>query len=252
MPLDREQLEHYWDRGFLLLESLIDTGSLARWSQRFEDIVLGRIPTPEHLTVMKDVMVVQGATQPASPLHAVAKILSFENDPVLWEYPTEARLLDAVRSIIGRELRSISSNVFNKPPGVDGRFPLHQDLRYFTLRPAGKIVATWTAITQTTRDNGCLAVVPGSHHHGLREHLDPDWEHVNRGYFAAAGVDPEERVHIEMAPGDTLLFHPLLLHGSGSNRTSGFRRAISTHFASSECVRPEGPRKRRAVIKDVE
>jgi phytanoyl-CoA hydroxylase len=130
-----------------------------------------------------------------------------------------------VRSIIGRELRSISSNVFNKPPGVDGRFPLHQDLRYFTLRPAGKIVATWTAITQTTRDNGCLAVVPGSHHHGLREHLDPDWEHVNRGYFAAAG---------------------------GSNRTSGFRRAISTHFASSECVRPEGPRKRRAVIKDVE
>jgi hypothetical protein len=151
MPLDREQLEHYWDRGFLLLESLIDTGSLARWSQRFEDIVLGRIPTPEHLTVMKDVMVVQGATQPASPLHAVAKILSFENDPVLWEYPTEARLLDAVRSIIGRELRSISSNVFNKPPGVDGRFPLHQDLRYFTLRPAGKIVATWTAITQTTR-----------------------------------------------------------------------------------------------------
>ena len=38
-----------------------------------------------------------------------------------------------------------------------------------------------------------------------------------------------------MQPGDTVFFHPLLLHGSGRNRTSGFRRAISAHYASAEC-----------------
>jgi phytanoyl-CoA hydroxylase len=44
------------------------------------------------------------------------------------------------------------------------------------------------------------------------------------------------RVHLEMEPGDTVFFHPILLHGSGRNRTQGFRRAISAHFASLECT----------------
>ena len=48
-----------------------------------------------------------------------------------------------------------------------------------------------------------------------------------------------------MAPGDTLLFHPLLVHGSGRNRSDGFRRAISTHYASADCDRAALPRKRQ-------
>ena len=31
-------------------------------------------------------------------------------------------------------------------------------------------------------------------------------------------------VHLEMGPGDTVFFHPLLIHGSGMNRTNGFRK----------------------------
>ena len=49
-----------------------------------------------------------------------------------------------------------------------------------------------------------------------------------------------QRVHLEMQPGDTVFFHPMLLHGSGQNRTSGFRRAISAHYASATCRYVEG------------
>ena len=41
------------------------------------------------------------------------------------------------------------------------------------------------------------------------------------------------RVYLEMHPGDTVFFHPLLIHGSGANTTTGFRKAISCHYASS-------------------
>ena len=251
MGLTAEQLSHYERDGFVLLEGLISEDKVARWSKRFEDLVLGNVPVPERLVVMKDIMVVKGVVEPATPLHAINKILSFEDDSVLWEYPLDEALLAAVRSIAGPDLFTISSNVFNKPPGLDGRHPLHQDLRYFAPRPAEKIVAAWTAIDRTTRRNGCLAVIPGSHETDLRKHGDPDWEHVNFGFFAAEGVDLEARVHVEMAPGDTLLFHPLLIHGSGHNRTDGFRRAISTHYASVDCQRPERPRKRQPVMKAV-
>ncbi|XP_021097692.1 phytanoyl-CoA dioxygenase, peroxisomal [Heterocephalus glaber] len=43
------------------------------------------------------------------------------------------------------------------------------------------------------------------------------------------------RVHLIMEKGDTVFFHPLLIHGSGRNKTQGFRKAISCHYASASC-----------------
>ncbi|XP_044533207.1 phytanoyl-CoA dioxygenase, peroxisomal isoform X2 [Gracilinanus agilis] len=45
----------------------------------------------------------------------------------------------------------------------------------------------------------------------------------------------QPRTHLVMEKGDTVFFHPLLIHGSGRNKTQGFRKAISCHFASSNC-----------------
>ncbi|MEE9608813.1 MAG: phytanoyl-CoA dioxygenase family protein, partial [Myxococcota bacterium] len=150
-------------------------------------------------------------------------------------------LLDRVEALIGPDIKSIHNMLINKPPGVDGRHPLHQDLLYFPFRPADAIVATWTALEPCTRENGCLVVVPGTHKGELFEHENPDWEWLNHAYFGAKGVGAHpERVHLEMEPGDTVFFHPVLLHGSGRNRSPGFRRAISAHFASAACQWVEG------------
>ena len=235
--LSAADVAQYHERGYVLLPNLFDAPQLARFDQRFRDLIEGRAALPEQLLVVRDVMVVKGAVRAASPLHAVNKILNFENDPVLFEYVTHRPLLDAAAALVGSGLMSIATNVFNKPPGVDGRHPLHQDLLYFPLRPADAIVGVWTALEPATRENGCLCVIPGSQRGPLLHHADPDWEHVNKYFFGAEGVDLAARVHLPMEPGDTLLFHPLLLHGSGHNASSGFRRAISCHYARRDCER---------------
>jgi phytanoyl-CoA hydroxylase len=44
-------------------------------------------------------------------------------------------------------------------------------------------------------------------------------------YHGIQKFDPNaERIHLEMWTGDTVFFHPLLIHGSGMNRTEGFRK----------------------------
>lgn len=245
------EFEHYQRDGYLLVPGLFGAEILRRLERRFEALALGHVPADEAVVIMRDVMVVKGDVTPASQLHAVNKLLSFENDPVLFDYALAPPLLEIVRGLIGPDVMTISTNIFNKPPGVDGRHPLHQDLRYFSLRPANRIVGSWTAISPTTRRNGCLVVIPGSHTGELLQHGAPDWERVNSGFFAARGVDIDARVHLEMQPGDTLIFHPLLIHGSGRNRSSGFRRAISAHFASTQCQRPGGPRKREPTMKRI-
>jgi phytanoyl-CoA hydroxylase len=233
--LTEQQCASYWSQGYLLLPGLIGPELLSRFNQRFVDLVNGKVPLCEGMKIMQDVMVVKGAVAPESPVHAVNKLLCLEEDPDLFEFARRPELVGAVQSLLGKELYSLSSNVFNKPPGVDGRHPLHQDLRYFKLRPADQIIGVWTALLPAPREAGCIAVIPGSHKQDLLPHESPDWDYVNHGFFGLNDVDVEARVHVEMAPGDTLLFHPLLIHGSGRNRSKDFRRAISVHYASGSC-----------------
>jgi len=236
-PIDAAQRSFYEERGYLVVPGLFDAGSLEVWTKRFLAIVSGEVPPAEGMLVMRDVMVVKGAVKPSIPAAAIAKVQDFHNDRVLFDgYAKHPRLLDHVEAFTGPDIKSIHTMLINKPPGVDGRHPLHQDLLYFPFRPAERIVATWTALERVTRENGCLVVVPGSHRGELREHGNPGWEFLNLGYFGAGGVEERaERVHLEMEPGDTVFFHPLLLHGAGRNRSDGFRRAISAHYASAAC-----------------
>ena len=236
--LSQDQQAHYWREGYVVLKGLFDAAELAPFNERFEAIVTGSVAPSAAMKIMRDIMVVKGAVSAATPVHAVNKIINFEAEPVLYAYATHAKLLAAVRSLLGPKIYSISTNVFNKPPNVDGRHPFHQDLRYFRIRPADAIIGVWTAMLPAPREAGCLAVVPRSHRGELYEHGDPDWEFVNAGFFAAQGADVQDRVHVAMDPGDTLLFHPLLLHGSGHNTTDNFRRAISAHYASDACESP--------------
>jgi len=240
MRLTDQQLADYFEQGYLVLRGLIDAPSLQRYNQRFEDLVNGKLPLAPGMKIMQDVMVVKGAVHPESELHAVNKMLCLEEDPVLFEFAHHPALVSAVQSLLGDEIYCLSSNVFNKPPGVDGKHPMHQDLRYFKLAPADKIVGIWTAILPATRASGCLAVLPGSHKRGMLEHDTPDWDFVNYGFFGIEDIDLSERVHVELQPGDTLLFHPLLVHGSGTNRSDGFRRAISIHCAAADCTSDKG------------
>ncbi len=232
-----EQRSHYDERGYLLLPGLFDELELEPWRKRFLAIVSEEVPPAPDMLVMRDVMVAKGAVTPGSKLEAVAKVQDFHNDPVLFDgYARNPKLLRIVEEFCGPDIKSIHSMLINKPPNVDGRHPLHQDLLYFPFRPANRILATWTALEACTLENGCLVVVPGTHKGELMRHENMDWEYVNFFYVGVADADENnERVHLEMQPGDTVFFHPLLWHGSGRNRTQGFRRAISAHYASAAC-----------------
>ena len=138
--------------------------------------------------------------------------------------------------------------MINKPPDPGtqtSRHPLHQDLYYFPFRPADRIVCAWTAMEHIHRENGCLVVLPVTHKGELLPHGYPNWEvkksalvclsfwsnfgsiqgGVNKMYHGIQSFDPNaDRIHLEMWTGDTVFFHPILIHGSGMNRTNGFRK----------------------------
>ena len=137
--------------------------------------------------------------------------------------------------MIGPDLISMNSMYLNKPPHVDGRHPLHQDLIYFPFRLTDSIVGVWSALEPITRENVCLMMIPGSHKGETHANDYPDCEHKNHLFLGVKDVDSSTRVHIEMEAGDPEFFHSNIIHGSGFNKTEGLRRAIAIHFANARC-----------------
>ena len=60
-------------------------------------------------------------------------------------------------------------------------------------------------------------------------------------YHGVKDYDPgHPRVHLEMSRGDTVFFHPILIHGSGTNRTQGFRKVCAvTKYTSLRLKHPQ-------------
>ena len=193
------------------------------------------------MQVVRDISLVERAKKEKVELSGeqnITKLQDFQFDEVLQTYCTNPELIPYLKSFCGNNIKSVHTMFINKPPhmGSSSRHPSHQDLAYFPFGPADRIVAAWAALQDSNKANGSLHVVPKSHKGRFFEHSYPD-DKVNKAYF---GIKEEEKyegvnIDLEMKKGDIVFFHPLLIHGSGPNKTNGYRKSMCCHFAASEC-----------------
>lgn len=233
--LSYSQRKFYEDNGYLVIPYLIDDDKIKTYRQRFCDVCNGKVPKG-FMTLMKENSL---RKTDAKGEYLYYKLQDFVWDDVLSDYIFHPKVLDYVECFTGPNIKAVHTMLINKPPDsgkMTSIHPLHQDLHYFPFRPADKIVASWTAMERVNEDNGCLVVIPGSHKGNLLPHDYPKWDQgVNKAFHRVEGFENHPLVPLEMEKGDTVFFHPLLIHGSGINKTKGFRKAISSHFAASEC-----------------
>lgn len=234
--LSYEQRKFYEDNGYIVIRNLVPKEKLDVYRERFEQICRREVEVPG-LTIMRDVAIARSEFVPGE--QAVTKLQEFQNDDVLFGYCELPEIIKYVQTFTGKEVKAMHTMLINKPPDPGkktSRHPLHQDLHYFPFRPADRVVCSWTAMQKVNRENGCLVVLPGTHKGELLQHDYPEWEGgVNKMYHGVTDFDPNApRVHLPMDTGDTVFFHPLLIHGSGMNKTKGFRKSISCHYASAD------------------
>ncbi|CAG9837305.1 unnamed protein product [Diabrotica balteata] len=228
------QRQFYERNGFIIVRKNVSLELIEILNQRFIDICEDRADDMQCFVIKDPILRKRGLKGEM----VMNKLQDFVMDPVLSRYCLEKSVVDVVESIIGPNITVAHSMLINKPPDTDpdiSRHPMHQDLHYFPFRPADKIVASWTAMQRVDENNGCLYVVPGSHiNNPLLPHGYPEGTN-NVMYHGVQDKDHLPKQLVILDKGDTVFFHPLLLHGSGVNRSQGFRRAISCHFADTNC-----------------
>lgn len=140
----------------------------------------------------------------------------------------EPRIGGCFASLLDELPIAVQTMLYFKPPGARGQ-ALHQDQTYLRARP-GTCYAAWLALDDCDEENGCLAVVPGSHRLPL---LCTEKADLTESFTDVAAPLPPgaSEVPMVMKSGDCLFFHGNLIHGSHPNRTSDrFRRSLIGHY----------------------
>ena len=133
-----------------------------------------------------------------------------------------SKILDAVESIIGKNILVCSTTLFIKNPNEQGFVSYHQDAKYIGLEPHNWVTA-WVALTDSNENNGCMKMWPKSHLN-IKDHN----EKFNEGNLLTRGQTvenvPEDKVKfIELKAGQMSLHHPRIVHGSGINKSDDRR-----------------------------
>ena len=167
-------------------------------------------------------------------IHMIHKI-----SPVMHRYLSQRTMVDALTKIIGPNVKCMQSMLFIKSAGKPGQ-AWHQDEFYIPTRDRS-LTGGWIALDDTTLENGCLWVIPGSHKPGI---LWPQHAHDDRRFDCAGETysfpfSDDDAISVEVKAGSIVFFNGYLLHRSFPNRSqSGFRRVLVNHYMSAESLLP--------------
>jgi ectoine hydroxylase-related dioxygenase (phytanoyl-CoA dioxygenase family) len=211
--LTAEETAHYREQGYVLFKKpLFEQAKFDRLSALFE----------EHLA--------QRGEKASDELNT-----PHFHDERLLEYLLAPEVLDLVEPLIGPDIGLWASHFISKEPYTGRATPWHEDSAYWEgrLDRYDKIVTVWLAIDRSTRENGCMRVIPGTHHGGFSEYEDVD-RRSNTFATSIKDVDESRAVYFELEPGECSLHDSRIIHGAQANESPMRRCGYTMRYFSTE------------------
>jgi len=127
--------------------------------------------------------------------------------------------------LLGGAVRFWHDQLFCKPAHHGGVVAWHQDYSYWTRTQPIAHLSCWIGLDDSTRENGCVHYVAGSH----RWNLLPITGLANDMDAIQSVLTEDQKaqfkpVAIELKKGECSFHHPLMVHGSFENKSDRPRR----------------------------
>jgi len=213
-PLSPEELTSFLRDGYVIVRGLLDGD---------ETNALNRIARAD-----RELAETKYGRKDAAGLPVVLAVRNELKDDIYSAIACNPRIVDRMAAFLGDEPYHYHHKLILKEPRIGGAWEWHQDYGYWyhngCLSP--NMGSCLIAIDRATKENGCLQVLKGSHLLGRIDHgqtgdqTGADMERVD------VAMRRLELVHVELEPGDAVLFHANLLHRSDQNRSDNPRWAL--------------------------
>ena len=195
--LNEKQIEQYHDEGFIAPIRVMSEDEALKVKERVEE---AEKAFPEEFN-----------PENRNNLHLTFMVLDeLAHNPII---------LDAVEDLIGPDFSLWSSVMFIKNPSTDHFVSWHQDATYMGMT-SSDFLTPWIALTQSTEEMGCMAMIPGSYKQNILPHQDTFTENniLTRGQVVK-DVDEKRAVNLILKPGEMSIHHGAVIHGSKPNKS---------------------------------
>lgn len=177
-------------------------------------------------------------------------LMASQRHPMLRDWATGDPLNTILHQLLGAEVLLSQTHhncIMTKQPAFSSVTGWHRDSRYWNFARA-ELVSTWLALGDEQPENGCLHVLPGSHHWAIEtDQLDAN--QFLRTDTAKNKSLLDQTTAVPLRQGDLLLFHSNLFHAAGRNTTA--RTKFSMVFTYRSGDNPPAPGSRSALKDEI-
>jgi len=222
--LTAAQLAEYYQQGYVLVPDLFPAEELTVIDQEIDRILAAKQARREGL---------DEHTQ-----HGWVMSLGLASE-ITRNFCQDERILDLIQDIVKPGIAIYSAKLASKEPYDDTICHWHQDDAYYVKHSASQArMSIWVPLSDTTVEQGCLQVVPGSHKWGLQPASPKEGGLCRLGLDVS--VDLDKRIYVPVKAGSILLFSALLWHASEGNKTGQRRRAFIVSYQEATAKRGNG------------
>lgn len=250
-PIPEQQITHYAEKGFMLLEGVFSESEVLAFQQELERLRGSTATVAPGETI----------TEPESgDVRSIFRI--HESSPIFKALAADKRLADLARYILNDEVY-IHQSRLNYKPGFRGKeFYWHSDFETWHVEdgmPRMRALSMSITLTENFEYNGPLMLIPGSHlQYAACEGETPDNHYEaslkKQEYGVPSDTQLEDMVNkggivsAKCKPGSVIIFDCNTMHGSNGNispepRSNVFfvYNAVSNQVTSPFCEQPPRP-----------
>lgn len=218
-------IEEFWRRGFIKTDCLklgIDLNSLyiKAYDYMKEKIGLGIND--------RSINMIEGGIGSFHELHSCSEFMN---------QCMGSKVLEMVGGLFeGQSCEFRAAEYFAKPAVVGLESPWHQDNYYWCLKK-GNAVTIWMAIDRASSLNGGVTYLEGSHNLGTKGHVDsfaPGSSQTIDKLMMNEYLHTYNLVTPVLSPGECIIHHSNIIHGSSINTSSFSRRGLTLQVKTIE------------------
>ena len=221
--LFQSKLNKFYKSGFVVLENLFNKKKLVLFKKEIDKLSNELIKNYEkpyiNLTVDKKL----------NTAHHINKI--FPNTELM-KIQNNLFLKKFINKIFKKKMIMKNLEIFAKPAKTGLKAPFHQDNFYWNIKNK-MALNVWLSIDKSHIFNGGLIYLDGSHKLGLLEHFSSNTPGTSKQ------IDPKilkniklKKIAPKLKPGDCLIHHCEVVHGSRANKSKFKRRGVALRFVA--------------------
>ncbi len=227
--LTEEQRRLYFEKGYLLVESIISK----KWIDRLIETTGQKVEESRHVTKSDEVFDLEPGHTAEHP--RLRRLTSpADQHPVYWEFASESILVDVVADLVGPDVKYHHSKLNFKWEEGGEEVKWHQDITYWPHTNYSPLTIG-TYLHDVGDEQGPLGVIPRSHEGPLYNQYNEQDEWV--GCIASSdlvGVDFDEVEYLTGPAGSITIHNCRTIHGSKKNLSDVGRPLLLYAYSSAD------------------